>query len=223
MRKPNTLVRNSQYDFPIWFLIFRQLHAAQTVFEYLNSMGRESFVEGGVSSQVSSTNNKKDALGGILPSSSTTKDLDESRYGYYDDDFEGGKGPLKVGRTSVCALLAVLNFMFICAFAHSMLFVCSLTHYVMMGGSWSMLQKYTTWLTMPSERIGLPMLSCCTMPLLPSLRSSAYCTYAFVFRAFFHSSYSFTLLLLATLALVRVNRQMASLKLKRWGWSLATM
>ena len=118
MRKPNALVRNSQYDFPVWFLIFHQLHAAQTVFEYLNSMGRESFVEGGVSSQVSSTN--KDALKGMLPSSSTTTDLNESPHGYYDDDFEGGKGPLKGWRASVRAL--VLTFIFMCAFGHSNLF-----------------------------------------------------------------------------------------------------
>jgi hypothetical protein len=84
-------------------------------------MGRESFVEGGASSQVSSTNNKNDALKGMLPSSSTTTDLNESPYGYYDDDFEGGKGPLKGGRASVCAL--VLTFIFICDFGHSKLFI----------------------------------------------------------------------------------------------------
>jgi hypothetical protein len=49
-----------------------------------------------------------------------------------------------------------------------------------------MLQKYTTWLTMPSERIGLPMLSCCTMPLLPSLRSTALLPSCF--ELFFHLS-----------------------------------
>lgn len=63
MRKPNTL----------------------TVFEYLNSMGRESFVEDGGSQMPNKAPQN-------LPSSLTAETHED-----YDDDFEGGKGPLKVG------------------------------------------------------------------------------------------------------------------------------